>query len=231
MDTSAAHAPAPRRNWERYAPLAGVLAVAFVLLGILLRVFGANEPGEESSPQEILAFFRDDENWIFVSSFFAGIGLLLFVWFLGSLRSRLHLAEGGSGRLAAVAFGGGLATTILLFAALAPQVSGAAAIQSRDISPEAAEALWHTGDGFFPAAFLASALPLAATALVVLRTRALPRWLGWASAVLALAMLIPFINWLAFGFVFPLWVIVVSLLLWREHGRLSTDDAYSGRTS
>jgi hypothetical protein len=196
-----------------------------VLLGVLLRALGANEPDEDSSPREILAFFKNDDNWIFVSSFLAGIGLLFFIWFLGSLRSRLHSAEGGSGRLATITFGGGVATAILLFAALAPGVSGAAAIQGSDISPEAAEALWHTGDGFFPAAFLASALPLAATAFVVLRKRALPRWLGWVSAVLALVMLIPFVNWLAFGFVFPLWVIAASLLLWREHGELPTNEA------
>jgi hypothetical protein len=210
-----------RTDWARHAPLTGVGAVLLVLMGALMMVLGADEPGDDATPQEVLAFFKNDDGWIFGATFLAGLGLLLFIWFLSSLRSRLLAAEGGTGRLATIAFGGGVATAILLFAAIGPLVSGAGAVQGADISPEAAQALWHGGDGYFPAAFLCASLPLFATAIVVLRTRTLPRWLGWASAVLGILMLIPFVNWLLFGFVFPLWVIVMSLLLWRDEAPLS----------
>jgi hypothetical protein len=55
-----------------------------------------------------------------------------------------------------------------------------------------------------------------ATGMVVLRTRALPVWLGWVSLGVGLWLLIPPIGWAALISAFPLWVIVVSLLLYRR---------------
>jgi hypothetical protein len=50
---------------------------------------------------------------------------------------------------------------------------------------------------------------------VVLRTRAvLPRWLAWASLVVALTLLIAPVGWAALIFGFPIWVVIVSVLLW-----------------
>ncbi|HKB20389.1 MAG TPA: hypothetical protein VKC65_05190, partial [Gaiellaceae bacterium] len=61
---------------------------------------------------------------------------------------------------------------------------------------------------------LATAVFLLATGLVSLSTRAFPGWLTWASLVLAVWLLIPPIAWAALLFGFPLWLIVVSVLLW-----------------
>jgi type IV secretory pathway TrbD component len=47
-----------------------------------------------------------------------------------------------------------------------------------------------------------------------LRTGSLPRWLAWVSLVVALALIILPIGWAALLFGFPLWVLVVSFLLW-----------------
>jgi hypothetical protein len=47
----------------------------------------------------------------------------------------------------------------------------------------------------------------------------LPRWLGWFSLLIALVLLVPWINWAAFIFAVPLWVIVVSVLLWQAASR------------
>ena len=60
---------------------------------------------------------------------------------------------------------------------------------------------------------------LIVTGLAVLRTGALPRWLGWVSLLIALVLLVPWINWAAFIFALPLWVIVVSVLLWQAASR------------
>jgi hypothetical protein len=50
----------------------------------------------------------------------------------------------------------------------------------------------------------------------VVRTRALPVWLGRISLVVGVWLLIPPIGWAALISAFPLWVVVVSLFLYRE---------------
>jgi hypothetical protein len=61
-------------------------------------------------------------------------------------------------------------------------------------------------------------LLLAASGFVFLRTNLAPRWFGWITLVLALILLAPWINWVAF-FAFGVWVIVASVLLWRIASR------------
>ena len=69
---------------------------------------------------------------------------------------------------------------------------------------------------FFYAAEVAAASLLDATGLLPLRTGVLPGWLGWASFVIAVLLLVvntP-IGFIAFLLGFELWVIVVSVVLW-----------------
>ena len=63
---------------------------------------------------------------------------------------------------------------------------------------------------------LATAVFLLATGLVSLSTRAFPGWLAWASVVMAAWLLIPPIAWPALLFGFPLWLVVVSVVLWAR---------------
>ena len=58
-----------------------------------------------------------------------------------------------------------------------------------------------------------------ATAVAVLRTGILPRWLAWVSLALALLLLIPPIGWLGLIFGLPLWTLLVSFLLWQRASR------------
>ena len=69
-------------------------------------------------------------------------------------------------------------------------------------------------DVFFLGAEMSAAVLLAATGVHALRTGSLPSWLAWVSLVVALALIILPIGWAALLFAFPLWVLVVSFLLW-----------------
>ncbi len=74
------------------------------------------------------------------------------------------------------------------------------------------------------------ATPLAAlvggTAVVCLRFAALPKWLGWISVVVALALVIPPISY--FGFLaFTIWIIVVSIVLLTQIGRAAEPETAS----
>jgi hypothetical protein len=50
----------------------------------------------------------DNQGEIQTGTTITAIGLFFYIWFLGSLRTALSRAEGGEGRLASVAYGGGL---------------------------------------------------------------------------------------------------------------------------
>jgi len=204
----------------RYAPLSGILAAGLAFAGLAV-VETSNSTPDDPTPAQALAYIEAHGDAALLGAWLVALGLVAFYWFLGSLRAALHEAEGGPGRLATTAFGGGLASAVLLVAAIAPTASAAIATRDADnLSPEAAQAVLHVGDAFFPAAFMAMSVPLAATALVALRTRVLPRWFGAVSAVLAVALLIPFVQWLTFGFAFPVWLVLCSLLLvWRRAPR------------
>ena len=194
---------------DRYAPLSGVLAVIGWVVGIvLIDVVESKDTGAE-----LLASYKADEGRILAAGIVWLIGTAFFVWFLGSLRSRLLAAEGGDGRLTSIAFAGGVGTAICL--ALLPGPDMAAALSNDDLDASAALALGNMGDAFFLAAEYLLPVLLVASALIALRYGGLPRWLAWIQVLIALVLLSGVLGWAALIFAFPLWVLVVSYLLWR----------------
>ena len=110
-------------------------------------------------------------------------------------------------------FAGGVATAVCLL--LMPAVHAAGAINNENLSPDAAQVYLGINVAFFYAAELSAAVFLLALGLVSLATGAFPRWLAWASLVLAVWLVIPPIGWVALLLGFPLWLIAVSMLLFR----------------
>lgn len=196
-------------RWARYAPLTGVAAVVFWIVGFFL--FVSSEVEGADGAAEILAGYESEEDKILFAGWIFVLGGVLFLWFLGSLRTHLLAAEGLPARLTAIAFGAGIATAVFLITLPLGDMTAALA---DDLEPAAAQALNEVGTaGFIGAEFSAIAL-VVATALVILRTGALPRWLAWVSLVLALWLLIAPIGWLGLIFGFPVWVLIVSVLLY-----------------
>jgi hypothetical protein len=204
--------PRPASAWERWAPLAGIAAVVLLAVGVLIGAFGGPEPNEGTG-QEWLTYFRDDGGKIYISTLIFLLGVVLFIWFLGRLRVALLAAEGETGHWTTVAFGSGMATAVMLLAIVTPGVAGA--FSSDALEPAAAQALGLVAFAFFVGAQVLAAVLLAATALVALRTAVLPTWLGWASLVVAVLLLTP-IGFIGLLIGFPLWVLIVSVLLWRR---------------
>ena len=196
---------------ERLGPLAGIVAVALFVLGVFLFESVAGPPGDDASPQEYLAYYRDESSAILWAGVAFQLGAAFFLWFLGSLRARLAEAEGPLSRLTATAFGGGIAASTC--ALLLPGADMAGALSEEQLTPDAAVVFNNLGNAFFLGAEYASAVLVAAAGLVFLSTRLLPRWLGWVSLALALVLLIGPIGWAGLLFGMPLWTIAVSLLL------------------
>jgi hypothetical protein len=207
------------RQWEHHAPLTGIAAVVLWVVGLLV----GGDTTNKDKATEILAAVQDNENQILVSGFLVALGAAVFIWFLGTLRSRLLAAEGEPGRLSATAFAGGVAGAVCI--ALVPGPDMAAALSNDDIDASAASAMHNLTGAFFIGAEYLLPVLLVATALAALRFGALPRWLAWVSLVIALVLLIGPIGWAALIFAFPLWVVVVSVLLWRWWPRTAAASA------
>jgi hypothetical protein len=208
--TTAADARVAGRSWERYAPLTGALAVVLWALGIII----SESATDDGNPAALLDSYRHEEGQILLGGFLWLLGTFFFFWFLGSLRARLVVAEGGFRRVTSIAYGGGLAAAIFGLALPGPDMSAAIA-DGADLSPPAAMAINVMGDVFFIGAEMSAAVLLAAFGFLALRG-AFPRWVGWLSLFIALVLIILPIGWAGLIFAFPLWTLLLTYLLWQR---------------
>ena len=152
------------RTWRRLGAAGGIFYVVLTLLGN--DVIGGTRPG--------------------IGLLVELLGLVFFAFFLGSLWACLRSAEGEGGWLSAAAFGGGLLALAVKLASVAPVLAVRA---SEGMDPGIAKALIAMNGASFDITFLPLGVMLLSTAIVAVRTGALPKWLGWASAVVALVLL------------------------------------------
>jgi hypothetical protein len=200
-----------RAAWdvERWTPAAGVLAVACWVVGLII----AGDIDSKDKGSELLAYYQAHDGKLLVGGIVWLIGTALFLWFLGALRARLLAAEGPDGRLTSVAFAGGVATAICFALDVGPDMSGA--LSNDDLDASGARAVHSISDAFFLGAEYLAPVLLTATALVALRTGVFARWFAWLSLLIAFVMLIAPIGWAALVFAFPIWVLILTYLLWR----------------
>lgn len=144
--------------------------------------------------------------------------LVLFVPFLAYLTSVLRGAEGAGGWLATTALAAGLAGITLKISSVVP----ALALHRAHVAD--GTQLHKVFDGFDGGMTVIALYPFAvfcaATAAVALRTGVLPRWLGWAAAVTAVALAVNG-AFLEASFVpalllFLAWTLVASIHLVRR---------------
>ena len=213
----------------RFAPLTGIAAVVLGVLSFILAQTWADEPDTDAPAAEI-ALWMTDKSWeILISGWIWWLAAGAFLWFLGSLRSVLGPAEGGTRRVTSIAFSAGAVATVFAASLFVPVVAGAAAdeFDDRTISPETADALWVLGSGVFLVAEIAFGVLIVAVALVVVRTGALPRWYGWLSALYGLWLLILPIGWI--GLIgLPIWILLTTILVWMAESKAGAPAATAG---
>jgi len=181
-------------RFARYGAATGILAVILLIVGFM--IFGSSIPDTDASGQSWANFFREHEDRVQLAITVAGVGLFFFIWFLGSLRSAIATAEGGAGRLASIAFGGGIVGLVSLLLFLTG--AGAAAFRASDpmVDPNLIRALMDFGAiGAAPGAAGLVAL-FAATAIAGYRFAPFPPAVAGLSALAAIGQA------LAYGVVF-----------------------------
>jgi hypothetical protein len=200
-------------KWERLARLSGALAVPFWIAGVIL----ISTQATGSKGPKILASYQHHSNGILLGGFLWSLGVLLFIWFLGSLRSHYLAAEGGDGRLSSLVWGSGLVASAVALLIPGPDMAGA--LNKNDIDASGASTLHHLSDALFIAAEYALPVLFFASAILALRYAALPKWLGWVSILIGVVLLIGPIGWAAFIFATPIWTLIVSVLLYSRAER------------
>lgn len=211
-------------RWERLGAATGIV---FVVLSVLALFIG----GQPGAAPDVVQYFIDNRGRLLVQSFLAGLASIFFLWFLGSVWSYLRAAEGGTGRLSAVAFAGGILTMGLLMFSLV--VSYALADRMAELSlPDTSRAFYALVVEASDLVFFPVVAFTGASALVILRTKALPGWLGWLGIVVAVLSLSrgtaffvesgPFSSAGVLESVaimaFLLWLLLMSILLVRRVG-------------
>lgn len=169
------------------------------------------------------------------------LAFLFFLFFLGSLWSAMRRAEEGSGWLSTTAFGAGLMSVTIKVASAAP-VLAARYMAADGLDPQLAKVLQYINNASFVLTFFPLAVLLAAFAIVAIRSGALPGWLGWITAALAVAFVAGGMvgsanlesEWAGLPMIlFTVWVIATSVVLIRRPGetRLVETPAPTGRAA
>jgi hypothetical protein len=219
-------------RWERVAAATGIVFIALLALGNFL---APNPPAQDDPIQEVIDFAVDNRSALLIGSYLTGLALVFGLWFLGSLRSFLMRAEGGTGRLSGVAFAGGIVFAGLVFVSNAVG-NGITLRIAEEGDPVAVRALFDTLTVLIASASFPVAVLVAATSIVAMRTGVLPRWYGQAGPVVTLVFLVAGTAvYLDHGFlapgggftliafvVFALWVLVTSVLMMQRLGGQGT---------
>jgi hypothetical protein len=216
---------------ERWAPVAGI---AFVVLMVVGSMLVGDVPHPDASQHEITGYLADTHRQMrnIVGAYLWIVGALAFLWFLVRLHNDLRRTEGGTGALSKLAFGAGVAFSAAWMTAAATFASVAYAVTLRDapvtdsdlvrVLPPLGRLELLLGGGF------SGLLVLLATALVILRTGVLPRWLGWLGIVAAIALLVDVVYLTILPFL--AWVLVGSVvMLVRRDGRHQVAQPYTTR--
>jgi hypothetical protein len=201
------------RGLERFAPLAGVLFLVLVIVAVIV---GGESPSADDSLQTILDYFKGDRDSALAASIILGSATVPFLWFAGVLRSVLAAAEGPPARLANTALSGAIviAVGVLLLAGF----TFTAADTVNDVPPQTTQTLSALqADFYFPVLF-GTAVFMLASGLAIVRSVALPAWLGWVALVLGVAAL-TFSPASFFATILMIvWTAVVGVMLFQRGG-------------
>jgi hypothetical protein len=187
-------------------PLTGV---AFLVVAIISFIIGG-EPKDAGHPaQEIAQWYIDNKDEVVIGAF-VGVGAMVLLVFFGAyLRNVLRAAAGGDDTLSLVSFIG--LVLVALGFAIDTTILIALAERADDIDPTAVQSLQALWDNDFVPIALGVLLFLWATGISVVRTGALPKWLGWIMILFGVLALTPigFVSFIGSAVL----IVVISIML------------------
>ena len=189
-------------------PLTGVV---FVVLTVVALTMGGEAPDPDDPIREVVEYWVDNEGALIIGSVLEGLAAVALIFFAATLRRALRRGEDGAGVLSVAAMGGGIV------AAAGVGVDSAFRFALGDLAGEVEPGVIVTLNAVWSDFFLPMVIGLAtlilATSLAALRTRFIPVWLAWIGVLLCVVFFTP-AGFVAF-LVSALWILIVSILLWR----------------
>lgn len=171
------------QRWERLGAATGIV---FVILGVVAYLIAGQPPKAGDTADQIVSYYTENRDSVVLSGYLWGIAGILFLWFLGSLRAHLRVAEGEAGRLSAVVFGSGLLLGAFFLAGEVTTTSLAFGI-AQNASSEVSAAFFTMAAQAFAFTTFFVVVFAGATSLVSGRTKVFPAWLGWLGWLVALS--------------------------------------------
>lgn len=201
---------------EKWVALSGAV---FVILGVIGAFIAGSPPKVSDPPAKIIKFVADNQDALKIGSYLAGLGVVFFLFFLGVVWTRLSRAEGGAGRLAGTSAMAGVATVAIASAGYGIGAYGA-------LHPTESVLTYRLSAVVFGVLSFAALVFVEAAAIVIMRTKFLPAWLGWLGMLSALLWLVGGAavatendTIFVFGFVaflvWALWLLIFSVMLFR----------------
>jgi MFS family permease len=193
---------------SRLAPLTGLLFVGLIFAAF---VSGGTSPSSDATAQHVVSWYAAHRNGQLASAFLIWYGVVFGFFFFAALRSYLsgRAAENG---LVTLGFAG--AIVFGASAALLAGITYSLADVPEKISPAAEQAMNVLSNDLFPIMLVGMGVALLVNGLAIVRSRALPVWLGWAGIVIGVVSLTP-VGW--FGLFGTLgWTLVVSVLIYAR---------------
>lgn len=172
-------------RWERVGAMCGI---AFVLV---ITFFLPTTPDLDDPVEEAIAAIRDDETGLLANFYVGGLAAIPFIGLLAAVWSRSRRLAGGGPLSGALLVAAG-AFTALILASNGSYFTLVAAVDENK-SPEAIEALIVLDNTLFVGTVFGYAALFVALALVSI-AGALPRWLGWLAAAVAVLVVVGLIG-------------------------------------
>jgi hypothetical protein len=192
-----------------WVALTGILFLVVVVASVIL----SGEPPDptEDSAAEVVEYYVDDDSKIMLSSGLFTLAGVLFVAFAAAIRRELREAGGDDDTIPTLAFAGAIIFAGGVAVASALGFAAADLADEETISEETINTInaisW---DFFFP--FAAGLLLFfLSTGIGIVRTGALPKWLGWIAIVIGVIALTP----IGFGAALAgaVWVLITSIVI------------------
>ena len=205
------------RRRARSVEAAAAAGIVYSLLTLFALFQLSRYPKLSLPEQELTGWFDDGQNRALLTAALgaSSVAAIAFLWFVAVIRRRLGDREDQF--FATVFLGSGiLHVTVSLIgaAAIAAPAIAMTVLDAAEVSPSSASLAGGLG-----AALLlvvgprVQAVFIFTTSTVILRSRVLPSWVAVAGYLLGLTMFVAPIVWRSLGLAFPIWVIVVSIVL------------------
>jgi hypothetical protein len=204
------------RSVARWAVLGGLAYVVLFVIGTILLFDGS--PSGDAAPAKVIQWYSDSghRDRINIGWILLGLSILFLLWFIGALRRAVSIVDGEGILTGVVSLGGAIYAALALASVALNQgirTMSDDTYQHR-VYPELIHAAGDVTWVMHATGAAALGVMIIAASLAFMWGAVWPKWAGWLGIVvgiLALASIAFFPQ-----FLFLLWILVVSLWLFRR---------------